>query len=615
MLRSATADWAMKLSSSSRSSVPSRNAERPAKASTARSEPSRSTGTPTKLLKPCPCHHDACPGKRASSNTSATSSMRRSAATQPTPPCPNATEVKGRSAPGRSSETARSWSLRSASSATQNDTKDAPVSSAAARAMAPSTRRSSSDEETTWFTRDSARSRAARPSSASRRRALVRSTHACSPMAASGASSAASKRRRSSHHTRKNAPATSPSKTSGITSADWCATRRKGPASKRGSRETSSLQTTCPWPNTSCSPARSAWASVLAATASTACFGTPWAAMGRSRPVRASRRWADAVSAPVRRESSWQMSRKPSGRSVAEPTTRATARSPVVSRSRVSSTSRAAEGIWAATVSGEPGVAAGVGGAFSLLIVGTASIQGRNPAERQGFPRLSRSGSPPSREVLGQDLGEECQKAALVIGWRHAPRGLPHRLRRLGHGDAEGGGGRDQLEIVEPGHDEARGVAHKSLDVDPDRRQALRVPDQEALDEAAQAEKITGRVDDLEGDGLLIRVGPRGEALGETVQLVVAVEERVHGGVGDGVVDLPEDPPRQRQRHQIAPGLVVPHQRPVVEDHRRRDAELVAVTVHARRHAAGGDRDDEAPLSSTPQPGDQRQIEIRRVIE
>src|SRR5947207_6012930 len=98
---------------------------------------------------------------------------------------------------------------------------------------------------------------------------------------------------------------------------------------------------------------------------------------------------------------------------------------------------------------------------------------------------------------------------------------------------------------------------------------------------------------------------PRGGALGKTVQLVVTVEEWVHGGAGDGVVGLPENPPRQRQRHQIPPSLVVPHQRPVVEDHRRRDTELVAQPIRARRHPAGGDREADPALPGAPQPGHQ----------
>src|SRR5207245_7975649 len=102
--------------------------------------------------------------------------------------------------------------------------------------------------------------------------------------------------------------------------------------------------------------------------------------------------------------------------------------------SRASSAARAAGLVWAAVVSEETGLAAGVGWASSLLIGGTASIQGGNPANREAFPRLSRNGVPPSREVLGQDLGEEREKAALVIRWRHASRGLLHRLRRQGHG-------------------------------------------------------------------------------------------------------------------------------------------------------------------------------------
>ena len=80
-------------------------------------------------------------------------------------------------------------------------------------------------------------------------------------------------------------------------------------------------------------------------------------------------------------------------------------------------------------------------------------------------------------------------------------------------------------------------------------------------------------------------------------------------------MDLPQDSPRQRQRHQIAPGLVVPHERPVVEDHGRRDAKLVAVAVHPWRHAAGGDGDDEPALPGAPQSVHQRLIEVGRVIQ
>src|SRR6266849_5507959 len=127
------------------------------------------------------------------------------------------------------------------------------------------------------------------------------------------------------------------------------------------------------------------------------------------------------------------MSRRASGRSVVELTTRATARSPVVSRSRASRTSLAAGGSAAAP-------AMGVG--FSSLIVSLGQYNRTKPRRPSAFPRfwpeanspknLTRAEAPeppnlPSVEVSGQDLPEESEEATLVRRGRQAARLLPDR--------------------------------------------------------------------------------------------------------------------------------------------------------------------------------------------
>ena len=128
------------------------------------------TGTPRKLLSPRAAHQSRRT-KRSSRVTSGTSRLWRRSAIQPRAPSPYATGAAGKPSAMASSDTARRVTVWVTSSATQKETKGAPIISAAARAMVPRTSLSSSEEETTWLTRESARSRMARPSRASRSRA------------------------------------------------------------------------------------------------------------------------------------------------------------------------------------------------------------------------------------------------------------------------------------------------------------------------------------------------------------------------------------------------------------------------------------------------------------
>src|SRR2546425_3490544 len=221
------------------------------------------------------------------------------------------------------------------------------------------------------------------------------------------------------------------------------------------------------------------------------------------------------------------MSRRASGRSVVELTTRATARSPVVSRSRASWTSLAAGGSAAAP-------AMGVG--FSSLIVSLGQYNRTKPRRPTAFPRFWREANSAknltraegtrapdtlSVEVFGEDLPEEREEPAPVRRGCHPPRLAPHRLGRLRHGHAQtrradhleiillvahrddvrerhaemvgdhaegralGGGGRNHLEVVSPGHDEPRLLAHRPRQVVADDGKRLGMADEQGLDEPA----------------------------------------------------------------------------------------------------------------------------------
>ena len=131
---------------------------------------------------------------------SATSSWRRSAATQPTSPSPMSTGRRGNSL--MPPATARISRRFAAASTTHTATAGTCMSSTAAFAMPARTSSGSSEEDTSWLSRASVCRRVARRLSASCSRALRSSTPACSPMAWSVASSASAKRWRAVHHTR-----------------------------------------------------------------------------------------------------------------------------------------------------------------------------------------------------------------------------------------------------------------------------------------------------------------------------------------------------------------------------------------------------------------------------
>src|SRR5262247_1286097 len=127
--------------------------------------------------------------------------------------------------------------------------------------------------------------------------------------------------------------------------------------------------------------------------------------------------------------------------------------------------------------------------------------------------------------------------------------------------------------------------------------------------------KVFRSVDDLEGHTLGLRIAANREALREAIELIVAIEERIHRGVGEDLVGLPEDAARQGEGEEIAPAFVIAHQPAVVEDHGRGNSELVAVSIHPLRHATGGDAEGEASFHGALEPTDELQVEIGRVAE
>ena len=141
------------------------------------------------------------------------------------------------------------------------------------------------------------------------------------------------------------------------------------------------------------------------------------------------------------------------------------------------------------------------------------------------------------------------------------------------------------------------------------------MPDEQGLDEAAHAEKIARRVDDFEGHPLLLGIAAHGKALRQAIELVVAIEERVHGGVGDHVVHLPEYAAGQGEGQEVPAALVVAHEGAIVEDHGRGDAELVAIAVRPRRHAPGGDGEEEPALHGPLEPVHEHRGRDRGIAE
>src|SRR5438132_93165 len=237
--------------------------------------------------------------------------------------------------------------------------------------------------------------------------------------------------------------------------------------------------------------------------------------------------------------------------------------------------------------------AMGVG--FSSLIVSLGQYNRTKPRRPTAFPRFWREANSAknltraegtrapdtlSVEVFGEDLPEEREEPAPVRRGCHPPRLAPHRLGRLRHGHAQtrradhleiillvahrddvrerhaemvgdhaegralGGGGRNHLEVVSPGHDEPRLLAHRPRQVVADDGKRLGMADEQGLDEPAHAEEVGGLVDDFQGHRLLFRVEAGRPALVETVQLVGSIEKRGHGRGSEELVGPDDEPAR-----------------------------------------------------------------------
>ncbi len=259
--------------------------------------------------------------------------------------------------------------------------------------------------------------------------------------------------------------------------------------------------------------------------------------------------------------------------------------------------------------------------------------------------------APAQAKWSGNSSAKQAQQPAVGGGRRDPVGGPPHRLRRVRHRDAEAGlaqhlevvllvahrddpierhahvlgepgqrgalrgGDRDDLEVVVARAHEAAVLGHDRGQLAAHDVEIAGVPDEQALDEGAQAEELLEVRDHVDREPFLLAVLPDREGALRAEQPVVAVEDRVHRRLRDHRPRATEHAARQRERHEVGLAFAAAHHRAVVVDDRRGDAELVAVGIGRSGHAPGGQRDGE-PARGRPVEGlHQRRVELHGVVE